>query len=178
MLQDMGSPPRMRGKEAVAMKPTVLTGITPAYAGKRNALLWPICRTRDHPRVCGEKQLVAELPKTSLGSPPRMRGKVACTRKAASPFRITPAYAGKRTADHCDPQRRLGSPPRMRGKVAMRCPPMYSGRITPAYAGKRMVVRSWWPRSKDHPRVCGEKVDFGILRGLFLGSPPRMRGKD
>ena len=50
-----GSPPRMRGKEPIPALSGVNTGITPAYAGKRQcscsvpSLVW------DHPRVCGEK---------------------------------------------------------------------------------------------------------------------------
>ena len=50
-----GSPPRMRGKVAVAHLNGDGVGITPAYAGKSPArpatgrLRW------DHPRVCGEK---------------------------------------------------------------------------------------------------------------------------
>ena len=51
----LGSPPRMRGKEAAGLVQILGCRITPAYAGKR------ICRCshrpahRDHPRVCGEK---------------------------------------------------------------------------------------------------------------------------
>ena len=49
--------------------------------------------------------------------------------------------------------------------------------ITPAYAGKSMLVALALPVSRDHPRVCGEKVRSRVLMGLSLGSPPRMRGK-
>lgn len=31
---------------------------------------------------------------------------------------------------------------------------------------------------EDHPRVCGEKFCFQKQKGLRMGSPPRMRGKD
>ena len=50
-----GSPPRMRGKEALELRPAGAVGITPAYAGKslRRVLTLRFCR--DHPRVCGEK---------------------------------------------------------------------------------------------------------------------------
>ena len=111
---------------------------------------------------------------------------------------ITPAYAGKsRTLsglrfwkrDHprvCgekhdvmyDPDRDRGSPPRVRGKVKNATGiDAFSG-ITPACAGKRFVWFGLTPDGQDHPRVCGEKSK--TLRGLmhFLGSPPRVRGKD
>ena len=52
-----GSPPRMRGKARDSPASGRMTGITPAYAGKRSVeedVTWSI---RDHPRVCGEKSL-------------------------------------------------------------------------------------------------------------------------
>ena len=50
--------------------------------------------------------------------------------------------------------------------------------ITPAYAGKShddAVVCGLWG---DHPRVCGEKLRCTFVVSRFLGSPPRMRGKE
>ena len=73
--EPQGSPPHVRGKVKENQTLWYEDRITPACAGKsyiRLALLHP---TWDHPRMCGEKQLVAELPKTSLGSPPHVRGK-------------------------------------------------------------------------------------------------------
>ena len=50
-----GSPPRMRGKVNAALFLVVIFGITPAYAGKRNACMPYRSCGWDHPRVCGEK---------------------------------------------------------------------------------------------------------------------------
>ena len=50
-------------------------------------------------------------------------------------------------------------------------------RITPAYAGKSPHVRDWRTTKKDHPRLCGEKCLQLYAAGVFLGSPPPMRGK-
>ena len=49
--------------------------------------------------------------------------------------------------------------------------------ITPACAGKRSrrTGRRW--SSRDHPRVCGEKVSPAVAAQFWKGSPPRMRGK-
>ena len=104
VVDEMGSPPRMRGKAEVNVIYTVLNGITPAYAGK--SLLYARIETRpgDHPRVCGEKYSLACCPWPASGSPPRMRGKAARPRAAPERPGITPAYAGKR--------RRLSSRPR------------------------------------------------------------------
>ena len=54
-LVSKGSPPPMRGKEASFSRFTALTGITPAYAGKRKSSALQCVLSRDHPRLCGEK---------------------------------------------------------------------------------------------------------------------------
>ena len=69
--------------------------ITPAYAGKRLADKGFFVLLQDHPRVCGEKQILTYALIGSAGSPPRMRGKgknANCRGRATG---ITPAYAGK-----------------------------------------------------------------------------------
>ena len=47
----------MRGKEALVLHGDALLGITPAYAGKSPSLLRSLYGLRDHPRICGEKNL-------------------------------------------------------------------------------------------------------------------------
>ena len=193
----LGSPPRMRGKETDSRRQCCSAGITPAYAGKRTLFCLAGRRNRDHPRVCGEK-CSDHIDKGMIeGSPPRMRGKVLCICPLFCVLGITPAYAGKRaeqahsmscSEDHprvCGEKSGscfflsivLGSPPRMRGKVAA----LYLGDgedgITPAYAGKRIEERISYRRTRDHPRVCGEKEACKLSGGVTLGSPPRMRGK-
>ena len=68
-------------------------------------------------------------------------------------------------------------PPRMRGKGLN--PPRYSGicRITPAYAGKRSPSCRKLKTSRDHPRICGEKLLQVVRLYAAVGSPPHMRGK-
>ena len=79
-----GSPPPMRGKAKFVVDTRETSGITPAYAGKRN--LGNPCRKqqKDHPRLCGEK-------------PP-------CPASALAVHGITPAYAGKRQISSCPPE--------------------------------------------------------------------------
>ena len=156
--QPRGSPPRMRGKVRGRGFHCPTSGITPAYAGKRN--FWRLrCGSMwDHPRVCGEKFPGWELQKCVVGSPPRMRGKAGTESSTPTSARITPAYAGKRNGqsptmllrrDHprvCGEKNAIlsgrktepGSPPRMRGKEHV----------------QRCVLRTL----QDHPRVCGEKL--------------------
>ena len=51
-----GSPPHVRGKDAVKRHSARGFGITPAYAGKSRGCPAACILRRDHPRVCGEKQ--------------------------------------------------------------------------------------------------------------------------
>ena len=126
-----------------------------------------------------------------------MRGKVVNCMYFLSPYRITPAYAGKRRAgcyvltnieDHprlcgekakCNRNRLhiQGSPPPMRGKAQNGSKRRCVHRITPAYAGKSSQMDSVPQCSTDHPRLCGEKTPFIMYSTSAVGSPPPMRGK-
>ena len=126
-----------------------------------------------------------------------MRGKVQYLIILDTLIRITPAYAGKRSAwflrsplkwDHprlCGEKTLTdsgwtiptGSPPPMRGKVIIPIICWICSRITPAYAGKRLAEIDKSSYSKDHPRLCGEKGKITLKNGNILGSPPPMRGK-
>ena len=148
--------------------------------------------------MCGEKKLSFAYPLGTWGSPPRMRGKGNRSLSGGSSARITPAHAGKRrqtsgpSAAPRDHPRACGekaiapaidalpsgSPPRMRGKVAPCRGPMHSMRITPAHAGKSSFLASYRSACWDHPRACGEKDGPEAHGVAFLGSPPRMRGKE
>ena len=193
----LGSPPRMRGKAELGHAQQLLSGITPAYAGKSLKFCERCALGKDHPRVCGEKLTRHLTASGGRGSPPRMRGKVLAALVLPSPTRITPAYAGKSVAhfglmqlvrDHprvCGEKLFLpephpvgtGSPPRMRGKGCSAGKTNWTIRITPAYAGKRQALAKALSRSRDHPRVCGEKHLCTQLQRPSPGSPPRMRGK-
>ena len=74
-VEQLGSPPRMRGKLLGLPKAYFRTRITPAEAGKTG-----------HPCAGGNMQ---------VGSPPRMRGKPLGALLVAFGIRITPADAGK-----------------------------------------------------------------------------------
>ena len=94
-LSYLGSPPRMRGKVHLTAYFFIIWGITPACAGKSCRRCPQRSRSRDHPRVCGEKADNDYDEKPIEGSPPRMRGKDSDGGQRASASRITPAYAGK-----------------------------------------------------------------------------------
>ena len=154
--KNSGSPPRMRGKGCYMQELSGETGITPAYAGKRQRRATACTWLRDHPRVCGEKDAICKSCPARQGSPSRMRGKAGWPLCGLPCIGITPAYAGKsqpwrsysqRRWDHprvcgekrpaVDGKRPLrGSPPHVRGKVVHFFGAHLPDGITPAYAGK------------------------------------------
>ena len=91
----LGSPPRMRGKGVSQTFKLAKDGITPAYAGKSQTSLFTPIFSRDHPRVCGEKNKFHPSVFGCIGSPPRMRGKAFSELASSIGKGITPAYAGK-----------------------------------------------------------------------------------
>ena len=70
-----GSPPRVRGKHALAVPVRGADRITPACAGKTGRCSRQKYREQDHPRVCGENSPKTVRNASGLGSPPRVRGK-------------------------------------------------------------------------------------------------------
>ena len=91
-----GSPSRVRGKGVHLYYVFESGRITPACAGKRTSTPAKIRRSRDHPRVCGEKSRARSSAEQCKGSPPRVRGKAHFLPPLPQPLRITPACAGKR----------------------------------------------------------------------------------
>ena len=85
----------MRGKVQKFFTASTPCGITPAYAGKSNAVFISRSMGRDHPRLCGEKTPFSFKYFPSIGSPPPMRGKGFSEGVDFNSLRITPAYAGK-----------------------------------------------------------------------------------
>ena len=65
----------------------------------------------------------------------------------------------------------------MRGKETGKTRRVQWPGITPAYAGKSYTRTCYAYNVWDHPRVCGEKGLLITGKGLFVGSPPRVRGK-
>ena len=126
----------MRGKRCVELTYKLLFRITPACAGKTRDSDNQQNRAEDHPRVCGENSSLSKMALLQVGSPPRVRGKLANNVTSELSVRITPACAGKtlksikkfqNNKDHprvcgenpqvyCREPAPVGSPPRVRGK--------------------------------------------------------------
>ena len=92
-----GSPPHMRGKGKQQRTASGYPRITPAHAGKRQAVPGVVPVHWDHPRTCGEKLGDFDTETGEMGSPPHMRGKAVCCVCFSCSSGITPAHAGKST---------------------------------------------------------------------------------
>ena len=71
-----GSSPRMRGKLQCDRSRLTSAGLIPAHAGKTDSLHSTAIRRPAHPRACGENMALYARPVLSVGSSPRMRGKL------------------------------------------------------------------------------------------------------
>ena len=167
----------MRGKASTSCFFSASYRITPAYAGKREQSTKMKSASWDHPRLCGEKPDTIRGIMTNIGSPPPMRGKGKRGKNNGNSCRITPAYAGKSSANSGSIYGTKGSPPPMRGKVFLAPLVLSVIRITPAYAGKSRFAHYGERGERDHPRLCGEKKPPPLQSAEWLGSPPPMRGK-
>ena len=175
----------------------MLVRLIPACAGKTGSSPRESRAAAAHPRVCGENYNLFHLIYDTVGSSPRVRGKLVELFRTWDVNRLIPACAGK-TSDNalklipCAAHPRVcgenltlkmysstetGSSPRVRGK---RVCPQYgtnASGLIPACAGKTQfrVPRVYVPRA--HPRVCGENERKITGVDLESGSSPRVRGK-
>ena len=90
-----GSPPHVRGKQVSNCSCSCSFGITPACAGKTEAVTHNSENLRDHPRMCGENTMLCKCMTWLKGSPPHVRGKRTSYWKGGLTRGITPACAGK-----------------------------------------------------------------------------------
>ena len=148
-------------------------------------------RYKDHPRLRGENffHVCAFLSET--GSPPLARGKPLENAAVVESYGITPACAGKTTAENIlhdlekdHPRLRgencvfiqrggtsRGSPPLARGKRNCCASTSVTSRITPACAGKTDALKAMVAFVKDHPRLRGENTKKSLYLSHFRNVP-------
>ena len=192
-----GTPPRARGRRTRHAPHEPPPGNTPACAGKTIPMAPPEQCDREHPRVRGEDVRFILHAVTSLGTPPRARGRHVVITERPTRIGNTPACAGKtkgppkrHTGDREHPRVRgedeagnvsftdlTGTPPRARGRQNSRL--TMEGKLgnTPACAGKTTDSPAEYPQHREHPRVRGED-GRQCQRALHpAGTPPRARGR-
>ena len=94
-----GSSPRMRGKPTKAVVNGYSLRLIPAHAGKTNIVAATMRTPRAHPRACGENPHAATWWSISMGSSPRMRGKLQLADDSLRRVGLIPAHAGKTPLD-------------------------------------------------------------------------------
>ena len=133
----------------------------------------------------------------TLGSSPRVRGKLFPAKVGMNRCGLIPACAGK-TANRvvagpvreahprvCGENRgnvfvklfEVGSSPRVRGKLIAGMDIRSKLRLIPACAGKTNEPRPATDTFAAHPRVCGENFWTDLASDGSHGSSPRVRGK-
>ena len=101
----LGSSPRLRGTHVAHHRRTVVHGIIPALAGNTTCLFPHVLAYRDHPRACGEHQLLRFTAPADGGSSPRLRGTLLHHVEYELDFGIIPALAGNTAARPVHPVR-------------------------------------------------------------------------
>ena len=192
-----GSSPRVRGKRRRRRSAHRHRRLIPARAGKTldHALLER--GGGAHPRACGENATSPPSEATSIGSSPRVRGKLPCRPERRGSDGLIPARAGKTgsssragTSSPAHPRacgengqnwtrrtRPRGSSPRVRGKRGQGIREHHLNRLIPARAGKTPVHSRKAAAHRAHPRACGENIHAAPIERGRAGSSPRVRGK-
>ena len=89
-----GSSPRMRGTPYARHPRSGRTGIIPAHAGNTQAEVKRLRKLGDHPRACGEHEVLTFIATMISGSSPRMRGTRDMSKQGKGSRGIIPAHAG------------------------------------------------------------------------------------
>ena len=165
--------------------------------GKRRGRTAAVHGERIIPAHAGQTPTGRREKHAASGSSPRMRGKPLAAPGHMALARIIPAHAGQTSGrprcayhetDHpraCGANRislstalrKPGSSPRMRGKRSCRCEICRRPRIIPAHAGQTHAADHAACSRPDHPRACGANFCSVFFVASFVGSSPRMRGK-
>ena len=150
-----GSSPHVRGLRKKYTLSCVEVGIIPARAGLTAFCHQPVCRSGDHPRVCGAYGDSGTRYLDTSGSSPRVWGLQSFPTPAHCALRIIPARAWL-TVDGIAGQLSASYHPRACGAYS-RCP---------------LPLLQLW----DHPRACTAYVLDSLKAVLSSGSSPRVRG--
>ena len=191
-----GSSPHVRGALGCSVSSADGFGIIPACAGSTSVACRFSTYRWDHPRMCGEHACTHPIEKMTAGSSPHVRGAQTVQSGTELALGIIPACAGS-TGGESAHVRYIGDHPRMCGEHRERAehhaPIMgssphvrgapnqfeqstdYAG-IIPACAGSTRRRPRHRPRTRDHPRMCGEHCCVALIVSIPPGSSPHVRG--
>ena len=171
-----GSSPHVRGALRPQGRDAAGPGIIPACAGSTARSRDRIRSRRDHPRMCGEHSVASWVSVGLPGSSPHVRGALEETADDACAGGIIPACAGSTLYVRSSTCPEEGSSPHVRGAHPSIIASIAVTGIIPACAGSTDCVTTFWPRHRDHPRMCGEHTIDGLPLGALTGSSPHVRG--
>ena len=129
-----------------------------------------------HPRVCGERAVVAADGVDDDGSSPRVRGTRKVTRSFVREATVHPRVCGERDGTLWLLDDSSGSSPRVRGTRVYAGRGRGANRFIPACAGNARDAGLRWCECSVHPRVCGERCTATAGVAVVSGSSPRVRG--
>ena len=173
---EIGSSPRVRGTPSKMCAEEAARRFIPACAGNAVAGRFRPTIALVHPRVCGERHLLAAADQPAGGSSPRVRGTLWRDGRSKRMKTVHPRVCGERLAIRVGSTTLVGSSPRVRGTHLRHARSKRSGRFIPACAGNAPVSSIALAVNPVHPRVCGERASRLINRELTFGSSPRVRG--
>ena len=196
-VDDLGSSPLTRGKQAPGHDHHRIAGLIPAHAGKTVDSHRCLSFCWAHPRSRGENNQPQPGPKNHPGSSPLTRGKRPSGAQGLVEGGLIPAHAGKTTnlspvqkttpahprsrGENGHPERRVlwkvGSSPLTRGKPERPVRPIPQRRLIPAHAGKTEPICVLRGIGAAHPRSRGENVTRPREASVVCGSSPLTRGK-
>ena len=192
---EWGSPPLVRERHDYTDCGTPMRRITPARAGKTEAMSTYNDMTGDHPRSCGKDISTIGILLLNPGSPPLVRERRLSCSIVVIMIGITPARAGKTFRFRFPPyglrdhprscgkdiisqdfwKARKGSSPLVRERPGLTQAEITKVRITPARAGKTTLSGYEYAYAQDHPRSCGKDHVLLWVLVLVSGSPPLVR---
>ena len=195
-MNDLETPPQMRGTQRLECALRDGFGNTPADAGNSFTLATSRRFKGKHPRRCGELGVKPLRTFAGRETPPQMRGTPEAVSEQAGRRRNTPADAGNSLCSAEDPSlarkhpRRCGelrgvvsdhalqveTPPQMRGTLVDPQVALTRAGNTPADAGNSERRRSDDTAIQKHPRRCGELARNTQTVRLLSETPPQMRG--
>ena len=147
--------------------------------------------------MCGENRIARSRKLNSVGTPPRVWGKLShlfhvvdcqrntptCVGKTVSQYALTsgstehPHVCGENTFHEWMNNKPEGTPPRVWGKQHSRLNFILHERNTPTCVGKTSSHDIAPQSNKEHPHVCGENVCWMLCTTSIKGTPPRVWGK-
>ena len=155
----LGTPPRARGRPVPGEAGGVGAGNTPACAGTTSLMILGVPVLSEHPRVRGDDSRTDLARSSSLGTPPRARGRLGMRLESRRSTGNTPACAGTTTG-----ARFVGADftehPRVRGDDASRLDTVRMPSGTPPRArGRRARRRTAEGRTGNTPACAGTTRD-------------------